>query len=158
MKKINFSLIPRAAYGQKLKSVTGEREWLSISTKIREKADYVCSCCGERHPEPYGTHAHEIWEFNQRTKTQKLKDIVCVCANCHEVIHFLNSKLPQATLVDRYITINDMSKEEGLRDYKVALRRFLFLTDTVDKWELDVSEYKSEFFDYKKYSQPIIAF
>ena len=32
--------------------------------------------------------AHERWEYDETTQTQRLKRIVCMCSFCHDVTHY----------------------------------------------------------------------
>lgn len=84
---IYFQLIPPRAFGQKVKTVVGDYTWQKISKKVREDANYTCAYCGEYHPEKWGTDAHEEWDWDFETGTQKLKAIKCVCKKCHMTVH-----------------------------------------------------------------------
>lgn len=84
---IYFQLIPPRAFGQKVKTVVGDYTWQKISKKVREDANYTCAYCDEYHPEKWGTDAHEEWDWDFETGTQKLKAIKCVCKRCHMTVH-----------------------------------------------------------------------
>lgn len=84
---IFFQLIPPRAFGQKVKTIVGDYNWQKISKKVRESANYTCAYCGEYHPEKWGTDAHEEWDWDFETGTQKLKAIKCVCKKCHMTVH-----------------------------------------------------------------------
>lgn len=122
--KIYFQLIPSAAFGQKVKTVIGDYQWTKLSKKIRNEANYTCFYCGEVHPEKYGTEAHEIWNWNISTKTQELKNIVCVCKKCHMTVHpGANSYFKNFTWEDikeNYKRINKTNDEETEQDLLAA--------------------------------------
>lgn len=69
----------------------GDSAWSELSKKIRKEADYVCAYCGERHPEKYGTNAHEEWQYiilpENKNIEVYLRDIKCVCRECHDIVH-----------------------------------------------------------------------
>lgn len=69
----------------------GDSAWSELSKKIRKEADYVCAYCGERHPEKWGTNAHEEWQYIVLESTKEicvyLRDIKCVCRECHDIVH-----------------------------------------------------------------------
>jgi hypothetical protein len=48
--------------------------------------------CGKDCSEKKGTlHTHEVYEFDTDKKLAKIVDLIPVCVNCHNVIHFLGS-------------------------------------------------------------------
>ncbi len=58
---------------------------------VKEKVKYVCEICGEnpfiqKNGLPYA-EAHHKSELS-KTKIDNPNDMICVCANCHKVIHF----------------------------------------------------------------------
>ena len=69
----------------------GDLAWNELSKRVRKEADYVCEYCGERHPEKYGTNAHEEWQYIVLKPEKKievyLRDIKCVCRECHDIVH-----------------------------------------------------------------------
>jgi len=58
---------------------------------VKEKAKYVCEICGEspftqKNGLPYA-EAHHKSELSKK-KIDNPSDMICVCANCHKVVHF----------------------------------------------------------------------
>lgn len=58
---------------------------------VKEKAKYICEICGEgpfmqKNGLPYA-EAHHKSELS-KTRIDNPNDMICVCANCHKVIHF----------------------------------------------------------------------
>ena len=139
--KVDVDLIPRTAWGQNLRNgkVIRSSEWQQISKKVREDAGYKCAVCGEYHPEPYGTEAHEIWEWDSATGTQKLKDIICICDTCHLMIHpgfckkFYPERLREVTY--RFMKLNEMTVEE-FNQYQ-TLASLLHMVRSKQEWKLE---------------------
>ena len=82
-------LIPSPCFGYNLRSFLKPVEWQSISKYVRERANGQCEICGER---TYELEAHEMWEFNDVTHYQRLKDVKAVCPLCHRSFHIGQTK------------------------------------------------------------------
>lgn len=125
----------------------GDSAWNALSKKVRSEADYVCAYCGERHPEKYGTNAHEEWQYIILKQAKEihvwLRDIKCVCRECHDIVHPGVSSLYRTINTRKFMEVNstDMShKIAALADYQ--LKNMLP--------ELEKEGYKV-IFDYGKY-------
>lgn len=53
------------------------------------RSNHHCAICGASGTD---LDAHEAWEFDVKTKTQTLKDIIALCSACHGVKHMRNSE------------------------------------------------------------------
>lgn len=125
----------------------GDFAWNELSKKIRKDADYVCAYCGERHPEKYGTNAHEEWQYIVLESTKEicvcLKDIKCVCRECHDIVHPGVSSMFRKINTEKFMRVNNSDvpfRIASIADYK--LKKMLP--------ELEKEGYKVVF-DYGKY-------
>lgn len=136
---IYFQLIPPRAFGQKIKTLIGDYNWQKISKKVREDANYTCAYCGEYHPEKWGTDAHEEWDWDFETGTQKLKSIKCVCKRCHMTVHpgannyFGNFDIED--IVKNFCKINKC--EEDFFDAALMISRFYQSYLNQKDWKLE---------------------
>lgn len=121
--------------------------WRRLSKTLREKADYVCAYCGERHPESYGTALHEEWKYviekvdDKWVGTYNLKALKCVCKNCHNVCH------PGATayfedkgieeIIERYCNVNNVDEDTAIEDFFITKERRDILARGVSEWKLE---------------------
>jgi hypothetical protein len=57
---------------------------------VYRRAKDRCEACGAGRDPDVGKwlEAHERWEYDETTRTQWLKRIVCLCTFCHEVTHY----------------------------------------------------------------------
>ena len=87
--------------------------------------------------------AHEKWSYNEKTKTQKLEDIVAVCKDCHSVIHIGRTQLKgdEERAEKHYMEVNNCSYAEYRRNLGKAneLHKRLNL---VPEWKLDLTYLK----------------
>lgn len=121
--------------------------WDKLSKTLRERADYVCAYCGERHPEAYGTALHEEWEYtveevgDKLIGTYHLKSLKCVCKNCHNVCHpgaaaYFEGKGVDE-VIERYCKINDVDEDTAKIDYMLTRLYGSMLAAQVDEWKLE---------------------
>ncbi|MDD4154598.1 MAG: hypothetical protein PHT30_04245 [Bacilli bacterium] len=87
--KLTIDLLPKGAWGNNLSKVLPKKDWDTLRQACYERANQRCAICGIRYAE---LNAHEVWDFNIRTKTQTLKAIIALCPACHGVKHMRNSE------------------------------------------------------------------
>lgn len=121
--------------------------WDKLSKTLRERADYVCAYCGERHPEAYGTALHEEWKYtveevgDKLIGTYHLKSLKCVCKNCHNVCHpgaahyFEGKGIDE--VIERYCKINDVDEDTAKIDYMLTKEYRDTLAAQVNEWKLE---------------------
>ena len=88
--KLNFELVPDSCWYSNLRSILTPAQWDVVRKDAYARAEGRCMICGcpAKHLE-----AHERWEYDESTQTQKLADVVAVCRRCHEVIHIGRTQL-----------------------------------------------------------------
>lgn len=85
--KLTIDLLPKGAWGNNLSSILPKKDWDTLREFCYEKAKHKCEICGESGD----LDAHEEWNFDTKSKTQTLKNIIALCSACHGVKHFRNS-------------------------------------------------------------------
>jgi predicted metal-dependent phosphoesterase TrpH len=87
MKKLQLTidLVPKGAWGSNLRTCIPVKDWDKLRCACYERAGNRCSCCGCKCDK---LDAHEVWEYDIKTKTQTLVDIVALCSCCHLVKHY----------------------------------------------------------------------
>lgn len=95
-RKLEVGLIPISAWGRNLRAVVSEESWAMLRRKFGAVHDYehygyppsplICETCGIRTLE--NLHLHEIWDFDDNKRIQKLVGFMVVCEDCHNAIHF----------------------------------------------------------------------
>ena len=87
--KLNIELLPKGAWGNDLSRTLSKKDWDILRNMCYERFNHKCSICGYKTEK---LDAHEVWDFNLKTKTQTLIDIIALCSECHGVKHFRNSQ------------------------------------------------------------------
>jgi hypothetical protein len=88
MKKLEIELVPQSSWGNNLRSEANlsKDQWDTLRKESYKKASYRCEVCagvGEKWP----VECHEIWHYDDQTKTQTLKGLISLCPTCHKAKH-----------------------------------------------------------------------
>ena len=86
--KLSIDLLPKGAWGNDLSKTLLKKDWDTLREACYARSNHRCAICGASGD----LDAHEVWEFNIKTKTQTLKDIIALCSACHGVKHMRNSE------------------------------------------------------------------
>ena len=118
-------------------SVSGGR-WDYLRRDCYKKADYKCEiCAGKGNKWP--VECHEVWDYNTKTKIQKLVRLIALCPDCHAVKHFGLSQLRglESKCIKRLMDINNWKKEQVHKHIEEVFSLWK-KRNTID-WELDLS-------------------
>ena len=83
--KLKVELIPEKSWGKSLAQELPRPEWDKLRRLIYRKYNWTCQICGAKYTQ---VHCHEVWEYDDNNKIQKLKDLECCCPDCHNVHHW----------------------------------------------------------------------
>ena len=140
--KLSIELVPSSCWGSNLKAKLKQSDWDKIRKAAYAKEDMHCHICGD---ECTRLNAHETWEFNEETHTQKLIDIIAVCGPCHNTIHFgrsINIGYAEEAK-EQYLKVNDCDESVLERELEQAKLDFL-RRSKINDWKLDVSFVESQ--------------
>ena len=148
--KLQIDLIPATSFGCNLRGMMKRSKWDIIRHAIYEKQNNCCAICGAvKGFDCERLNAHEVWEYNEDDEIQKLVDIIAVCDNCHNCIHYGRTEKIAFTewkfwLIDEtikhYMKINNCSEEQFKKDYAKAWDTWLKRSS--HNWTLDISHLK----------------
>ena len=88
--KLTVELVPTTCFFSNVRSELPKKEWDRLRKESYKKAKHKCEICGSngrkqgyKHP----VECHEIWEYDDKNKIQKLKGLISLCPRCHQVKH-----------------------------------------------------------------------
>ena len=130
-------MIPKTSYFKNVRMLFSDSDWNLIRHHIYERVNNRCECCGCKRSKYLD--AHERWEFNNETKTQKLVRIIALCRLCHSATHYGHSKRTKnMDKINMHIKkINNYTDEELDNHIKDAYN--LWKERNKVKWNLDFS-------------------
>lgn len=138
--KLGFELVPDGCWYSNLRSILSPRQWDTVRREAYARAGGLCTVCGARTQR---LEAHERWSYDGNTRTQKLEDVIAVCADCHAVIHIGRTQLKgdEERAAAHFMKVNGCS----YADYRKALGEANALhrrLNLVPEWRLDLSYLK----------------
>ncbi len=111
-------LVPKTSWYTNVRSNVSKEKWDTIRKKSYKLANNQCEICGDTGKNQGFNHnveCHEIWDYNEMTRTQKLTGLISLCPYCHKCKHpglaQINGEL--GIVIKHLMKINDMSENEA---------------------------------------------
>jgi hypothetical protein len=135
--KLYIDMIPKTSYFTNVRSIFNDCDWNLIRHHIYERVDYKCECCGKKKLKYL--EAHERWEYNEETKTQKLVRIIALCKLCHSATHYGHSRRTKnIDKINNHIKkINNYTDDELHNHIKEAYTLWKYRNKI--KWTIDLN-------------------
>ena len=130
-------MIPKTTYFKNVRSLFTDSDWNLIRHHIYERVNYKCECCGKKRMKYLD--AHERWEYDEETKTQKLIRIIALCRLCHAATHYGHSKRTKnIDKINNHIKKINNYTEEELKEH-IDKSYDIWKNRNKIKWILDFS-------------------
>lgn len=144
-RKLEFELVPDGCFKSNLRNILSKAQWEYIKNYVKTRAGGKCEICGKKTNH---LDAHEVWDYDEKTGVQKLKDIKAVCKDCHAAIHIDRTAVAGnlCRAEDHYIKVNGVSYAEMKLDLAAAHERDKVLNH-VSEWKLDVYTWLKKFLE-----------
>jgi 5-methylcytosine-specific restriction endonuclease McrA len=88
--KLTIELVPKSSWYTNVRSNVSKERWDELRFECYRKAKYKCEICGEtgkKQGYEHDVECHEIWEYNDEKKIQRLAGLIALCPKCHKVKH-----------------------------------------------------------------------
>lgn len=168
---ISFEMVPKQQASRNVRSyleyVTGSFEkWAFIRNNEEQKAECKCIVCGGNSKDigkSFFTECHEVWQYDNKTKNQKLLKLEALCTLCHKIKHIdqhITEKDEFDSLLQLYAVLNDITLEESMNDFNrnLSIRKSLDTTlfsvidmSILKEYDIEENSFKchsKEFNDY----------
>jgi len=141
--KLSSELVPVGTWGANLRSLMPTVGWNRLRRWCYEKAGNKCEICGQdgfSQNRNYPVEAHEIWEYDDVSKTQTLVGVQALCPMCHCVKHYGRSlRVGAGKKVREHIAeVNGWNREQVL-DYETLVFHIHTLRSAY-RWTVDIQE------------------
>jgi hypothetical protein len=140
---LTVELVPSTAWGKNLRSELAPKDWDKLRKQTYADAGHHCEVCGgqgRNHP----VECHEIWQYDDRKRIQKLIRLIALCPDCHQVKHFglaqIQGKEKQA--LAHLMKVNGWTEREAREHIRDAAR--LWNERSENEWTLDLSWLESQ--------------
>lgn len=88
--KLVVELIPKTCHFSNVRTTVKKEDWDKIRFISYEAAGNKCEICGDTGKNQgykHNVECHEIWDYNDVDKIQKLIGLISLCPKCHQVKH-----------------------------------------------------------------------
>ena len=144
--RLTIELVPSTCWYTNVRSNVTTKEWDIIRKKCYANANNVCEICGDvgtKQGYKHNLECHEIWEYDEQNKIQKLIGLIAICPNCHTTKHpGLAQMKNRMHIVEKQLQkINNMSYAE----VQIYLTSAFKLWEERSKynWTLNIEDRKS---------------
>jgi len=139
--KVLLELIPKTCFYTNVRTLLPTKYWNILRKESYAKAGNKCEICkqtGKEQGYRHNVECHEIWDYNDEVKTQKLIGLISLCPKCHQVKHFGRATAigKQAEVLKHMETVNGWSHKECL-DH-LAETMTIHMDRSQYKWRLDL--------------------
>ena len=119
MKKLWIELVPDGCWYSNLRTVLPKKVWDMIRNDAKARAGNKCAICGKENTR---LEAHEKWSYDEKSRVQKLEDVVSVCHDCHSAIHMERTALlgDIERAENHYMKVNKCSYSQMKKDRSEA--------------------------------------
>ena len=106
------TLVPKSSWYKSLANLLDRETWNRIRERELRRAGYKCEICGYSGK---GLHCHEMWEYDDKKKVQKLVGYKILCERCH-LAHHLGFATVSGRLEE---TVEWISEITGMKESEV---------------------------------------
>ena len=140
--KLTIELVPKTMWYSNVRSNISKEEWDRLRHKCYNQADNKCEICGDVGTNQGVRHTvecHEIWEYNDAERIQKLTGLIALCPNCHTVKHPGLAKIRGKLdiVMSQLQKVNNMTFEQAAEYLAQSFN--IYRTRSQVEWTLDIS-------------------
>ncbi len=135
---LTIELVPVSTWGDNLRSRFKPSAWDRLRRECYAAAGHKCEVCGGVGPK-HPVEAHEVWDYDGETHTQRLVRLIALCPACHEVKHFgraMNEGNMQRAF-EHLRRVNGWSPNEAEAHVQAAFK--LWAARCAHEWTIDIS-------------------
>ncbi len=126
-----IEMVPRTCFFSNLRSNLSKKDWEKLRQWRIHEANGRCEICGSLN---YGRslECHEIWRYDEDTRTQVLDGLVALCRECHRAKHMALAR--------------EMGWEDAARRHLMRINRWTaYEVDIHISRAFEIFEYRSQF-------------
>ena len=142
--KLQIDMVPATSWGKNLRKSIPKSRWNKIKEQAHDRNGRKCHICGSTEK----LHCHEMWDFDDESKTQRLAGLGTVCNMCHHAMHMgrslqlaLTDHLDMNAVVDHFLKVNQCTQKTFEQHRREAAA--LFNERSNHEWRIDFGEYEA---------------
>ena len=136
--RLTIELVPETSWYANVRSNVSAAAWNKIKSFCAKRAGNKCEICGGVGPK-WPVECHEIWQFDDLTKTQKLIGLQSLCPNCHAVKHIGRTQAVGNfdVALKHLIKVNEWDKNTATRYIEQQFE--IWRERSTTSWVLDIN-------------------
>ena len=136
--RLTVELVPSTCWYTNVRSHLPKAMWDRLRRQVAAEAGDRCEICAGRGGR-WPVECHEVWDYDDDRKVQRLVRLVALCPACHEVKHArLASKRGRLSgVIGHLAAVNSWSPEGAARYLEVAIETWA--ARSRHQWTLDIS-------------------
>src|SRR6266699_4186396 len=142
---LTIELVPSTAWERNLRDLLTQSQWDTLRRQVYKQYNYHCGVCDASNTTMY---CHEMWQYDDRTHTQKLIGLIALCRWCHHCKHLgfagvlaSRGELDYEQVIQHFQRVNHCSREvfDAHKQQAFATWR----ERSRHEWTLDLGAYAS---------------
>lgn len=142
--KLEIELVPSTVWYSSLYRLLPKEVWNNIRNEIIEENERKCQICGERNGV---MNLHEIWNYDDGKRIQKLVGFILLCKLCHHVKHIglagilaNRGELDYEKVVRHFCKVNKCTRKDFEKHRDRAFE--IWHARSEYQWKQDFGKYK----------------
>jgi hypothetical protein len=145
--KLAVELVPSTCHFSNVRSTVTSAEWDKIRKLSYASANNKCEICGSdglKQGYKHRVECHEVWDYDDENKIQRLVKLVSLCVVCHQVKHIGRAIAigKQEVCFQQLAKVNKWTEKE-IQEHIVASFQ-LHKERSKHQWTLDISLLRTE--------------
>lgn len=146
--ELYVDLIPSSCWFTNVRYCVKPSDWDKIRKKVYSRINYTCECCFRNCiKDKVPIEAHERWDYDYNTHTQKLVRLVGLCKLCHLATHMGFAKISgkEHEAMEHLKKVRNFNSEQ-LREH-IDMAYTIWMERNEFTWNLDLSLITSNGFE-----------
>lgn len=140
--RLTSELVPEGVWYANLRKLVPKKEWDRIRKAAYAAQDNRCAICGAEGR----LNCHEVWEYDDAKRLQRLTGFVALCTMCHHVKHLgmasilaHQGHLDYEAVVQHFMDVNGCDRKT-FEDYRTRVFD-QWQERSRHEWSVDFGEY-----------------
>lgn len=140
--KLTVELVPKTCWYTNVRSNVTPDEWDVIRKKCYKEAGNKCEICGDTGKNQgvkHNVECHEIWDYDDENRIQKLIGLIALCPYCHKSKHVGLAQMngEEHIVIEHLAKVNNITISEAVGHIDDSF--MIWDERSKHKWELDIS-------------------
>lgn len=135
---LTIELVPNTCWFSNIRDHVTPSQWQIIKEYTSKLAGSRCEICNGQGTK-WPVECHEVWNYDDKNKIQKLERTIALCPMCHKVKHIGYAKVTNTfePALNHFMRINGLSKKQSLQYINQSFK--IYHHRSTYNWKLDLT-------------------